>query len=194
MPRNTVAEVLECFDDEFAEVAAAFARGEYPLWLGSGISRDVVPDVPTLLQRILEFLQTRVDVSNPTCRFRAALAEILEAAGSPAAAGFGHEPTSVVCAVRAAKDPDEYRKRLIARISQISGWTEKSENQMMKDRLGYLFGSRPALIVGMSAQDANIHTVFHKAIQNWTGVAAWRRNHAQVKSASPSTRMVWPVT
>lgn len=280
MPRNTVAEVLDCFDDEFAEVAAAFTRGEYLLWLGSGISREVVPDVPTLLRRILEFLQTRVDVSNPTCRFRTALAEVLEAAGSPAAAvdlttevsswpnlreiidslvnQYSHvldvrvqdesadylvwsvldvpstygapdlepdvehlciallmlegvvqsAPTtnwdglvekamerlsgdtdSVLkvivaaadfwgpdrraelvkfhgCAVRAANDPDEYRKRLIARISQISGWTEKPENQMMKERLGYLFGSRPALIVGLSAQDANIHTVFHKAIQN----------------------------
>jgi hypothetical protein len=246
MPRNTVAEVLECFDDEFAEVAAAFARGEYLLWLGSGISRGVVPDVPTLLRRILEFLQTSIDVSNPGCPFRVALAEVLDAAGAAAAAvdlttevsswanlseiidrlgsQYSHvldvrvdgesadylvwsvldvpstygapdlepdvehlcvailmlegvvqsAPTTnwdglvekamerlsggsdsvlkvVVraddfrapdrraelvkfhgCAVRAAQDPDEYRKRLIARISQISGWTEKSENEMMK--------------------------------------------------------------
>ena len=280
MPRNTVAEVLECFDDEFAEVAAAFARGEYLLWLGSGISRDVVPDVPTLLRRMLEFLQTRVVTADPTCRFRAALTEVLEAAGGPATAvdlttevsswpnlsdivdrlvnqyshvldvrvqdesadylvwsaldvpstygapdlepdvehlciailmlegvvqsapttnwddlvekamerlsGSGDSVLKVVvtaadfrapdrraelvkfhgCAVRAGQDPAEYRKLLIARISQISGWTEKPENQMMKDRLGYLFGSRPAFIVGLSAQDANIQTVFHKAIQN----------------------------
>lgn len=70
------------------------------------------------------------------------------------------------CAVRATQDADEYRKRLIARSSQISGWTEKPENKMMKDRLGFLFGSRPAFIVGLSAQDANIQTVFHMAIQN----------------------------
>jgi SIR2-like domain len=280
MPRNTVAQVLECFDDEFAEVAAAFARGEYLLWLGSGISRDVVPDVPTLLRDMLEFLQTRVVTIDPTCRFKAALVEVLDAAGGPAAAvdpttevaswpnlsdivdrlvnQYSHvldvrvenesadylvwsaldvpltygaqdlepdvehlciailmmegvvrsAPTTnwdglvekaverlsgdsdsvlkvVVraadfmkpdrraelvkfhgCAVRARQDPAEYRQLLIGRISQISGWTEMPENQMMKNRLGYLFGSRPALIVGLSAQDANIQTVFHMAIQN----------------------------
>lgn len=280
MPRNTVAEVLECFDAEFAEVAAAFARGEYLLWLGSGVSREVVPDVPTLLRRILEFLQTNIATADPTCRFRAALAEILGLAGSPGAAvdlttdvaswpnlggiidslviqyshvldvpvdgevpdylvwsvldvpstygaaalepdvehlciallmlegvvqsapttnwdglvekamqlltGDGDSVLKVIvapadfwgsdrraelvkfhgCAVRAAQDADEYRKRLIGRISQISGWTEKPENKMMKDRLGFLFGSRPAFIVGLSAQDANIQTVFHMAIQN----------------------------
>lgn len=301
MPRNTVADVLQCFEDEFAEVATAFARGEYLLWLGSGISRDVVPDVPTLLRSILEFLQIRIDLSNPTCRFRVALAEILEAAGSPAAAidlttevsSWPDLPTiidslvnqyshvldvrvqnesadylvwSVVdvpstygapdlepdvehlciallmlegvvqsapttnwdglvekamerlscgsdsvlkvivaaadfwgpnrraelvkfhgCAVRAAEDPDEYRKRLIARISQISGWTEKPENQMMKDRLGYLFGSRPALIVGLSAQDANIHTVFHKAIQNLS--RTWPSSPPAVVFAEHSLRL-----
>lgn len=280
MPRNTVSEVLECFDDEFAAVASAFARGEYLLWLGSGISRDVVPDVPTLLRTMLEYLQIRVVVADSACRFRAALQEVLEVAGGPATAvdvttevgswpnlgdiverlvnQYSHvldvriqdesadylvwsgldvpatygapdlepdvehlciailmlegvvqsAPTtnwdglvekaverlsgnrdSVLkvivtpddfrapdrraelvkfhgCAVRAAQDPDEYRKLLIARVSQISGWTEKPENQMMKDRLGYLFGSRPAFIVGLSAQDANIQTVFHMAIQN----------------------------
>jgi SIR2-like domain len=280
MPRNTVAEVLECFDNEFAAVASAFARGEYLLWLGSGISRKVVPDVPTLLRRMLEFLQTKIDSADPTCRFRAALVEVLDVAdvaastvdltaevaswphldelvkrlvnnyshvldvriqGEPAdylvwsgldvPATYGapdlepdvehlciailmlegvvqSAPTTnwdglvekaierlsgnsdavlkvVVatndfrapdrraelvkfhgCAVRAAKDPDAYRKLLIARVTQISGWTELAENQMMKDRLGYLFGSRPAFIVGLSAQDANIQTVFQKAIQN----------------------------
>jgi hypothetical protein len=283
MPRNTVAEVLECFDNEFADVASAFARGEYLLWLGSGISRDVVPGVPELLKRMLHFLQTSCDAADPTCRFRGALDEVLEVAGVPATTVASIDFTSAVgtwpnlddivnrlidrysdvldvqvqgepddflvwsgldvpsiygapglapdvehlcvailmlegvvrsapttnwdglveaamdrlegggdrvlnvivkaedftapsrraelvkfhgCAVRSARDPTQYRSLLIARKSQISGWTTKSQNQMMKNRLEYLFASRPALIVGLSAQDANIHTVLHQASQN----------------------------
>jgi hypothetical protein len=67
------------------------------------------------------------------------------------------------CAVRAAADEAAYRPRLIARKSQISGWTTKPENQLIKHRLEHLFASRPALVVGLSAQDANIHTVMHEA-------------------------------
>ena len=280
MPRNTVAQVLECFDNEFAEVASAFARGEYLLWLGSGISRDVVPNVKGLLERMLEFLQERIEPADPACRFKAALEEVLEIAGGagttvdlatavsswpnlnvivdslvnqyadvldvrvrgeaddylvwtgldvPTTYGApdlepdvehlcvailmlegvvrsapttnwdglveaamerlacgGHRVLKVVvtpadftapdrqaelvkfhgCAVRSADDPAQYRSLLIARRTQIAGWTTKPENQMMKNRLEYLFASRPAFFVGLSAQDANIQTVLHQAIQN----------------------------
>jgi hypothetical protein len=280
MPRNTVAEVLACFDDEFAEVASAFARGEYVLWLGSGISRDVVPGVPELLERMLESLRNRSDVADPTCRFRVALEEVLGIAGVPAttvdlttavsswpnlndivgrlvdrysdvldvqvegepedflvwfgldvpstygapdlepdvehlciailmmegvvrsapttnwdglveaalerlcggvdrvlkvivtAADFTAPDTQAElvkfhgCAVRSADDPAQYRDLLIARKTQISGWTTKPQNQMMKNHLENLYASRHAFFVGLSAQDANIHTVLNQAIQN----------------------------
>jgi hypothetical protein len=282
-PRNSVAEVLKCFDDEFADVASAFARGEYLLWLGSGISRDVVPDVPKLLQQMLDYLQTGVDAANPACRFTKALEEVLEVAGVPAATrasidlatpvdtwpdlddvmnrlsdrysdvldvqvqgesedflvwtgldvpstygASGLEPDvehlcvailmlegvvrsapttnwdglveaaiefltgdadqflNVIvtpadfraparraelvkfhgCAVRAADSPADYRSLLIARKSQISGWAAKPKNKMMKNHLEHLFASRPAFIVGLSAQDANIHIMLHEASQN----------------------------
>ena len=278
--RTTVAEVLACFDGEFAEVAAAFARGEYLLWLGSGISRGVVPGVPKLLTQMLEFLRANVEVSDPGCRFKKALEEVLDVAGVPAATRalvdatkpvdewrelddivgrlvdkysdvldvqvqgeaedflvwtgldvprtygapelapdvehlcvallmlegvvrsapttnwdglveaaidrIAEDPTGVLnvivqavdfrqpdrqselvkfhgCAVRALANEDEYRPLLIARRSQISGWTARTENQFMKNRLEHLFGSRPAFIVGLSAQDANIHTMLHEA-------------------------------
>lgn len=283
MRRNTVSEVLECFDNEFADTASAFVRGEYVLWLGSGISRDVVPAVPQLLERMLEFLQTSIDASDPACRFKLALDEVLEVAAVPEATrdsidftmavstwpalwdivqrlvdryadvldvqvkgepedflvwdGLGvsstygsstlepdvehlcvailmlegvvrsalttnwdglveaamdrltfgdigplnvivkasdftapHRRTELVkfhgCAVRAANDPSVYRSLLIARKSQISGWTAKPQNKMMKNYLEHLFASRPAFVVGLSAQDANIHTVLHEASQN----------------------------
>jgi hypothetical protein len=288
MPRTTVADVLSCLDDEFAEFAGGFARGEYLLWLGSGISRDVVPSVPALLRGMLEFLRARVDPADPDCRFRAALEEVLDVGGVSeavrsgltlgeevdtwdgvddivnrlvdrysdvlnvrvrgeaedylvwtgldAAATYGDSrlepdaehlcvailmlegvvrsaPTTnwdglveaamkklvgdtgqflrvvVVpadfrepelqaellkfhgCAVRAAADEGEYRSRLIARKTQISGWATKPENQLMKSRLEHLFATRSALIVGLSAQDANIHTVLHQASQNL--IRAW---------------------
>ena len=278
--RTEVAEVLACFDGEFAEVAASFACGEYLLWLGSGISRDVVPGVPTLLERMLEFLRTSTDATDPTCRFQKALREVLDVAGVPDAVlasvdldkpvdqwpaledivtrlvdkysdvldvqvqgesedylvwtglnvpttygasglvpdvehlcvailmlegvvrsapttnwdglveaaidSITEDPVGVLkvvvravdfrepdrqaelvkfhgCAVRAAADEDEYRNRLIARRSQISGWTTEPGNQFMKNRLEHLFGSRPAFIVGLSAQDADIHTILHQA-------------------------------
>ncbi|MFF2274566.1 SIR2 family protein [Agromyces sp. NPDC058126] len=48
----------------------AFARGEYALWLGAGISRGRMPDVRELLVKVLEFLRSRVDLENPDCEFR----------------------------------------------------------------------------------------------------------------------------
>jgi len=283
MPRRRVAEVLACLEAEFSEFAAAFVQGEYLLWLGSGISREVVPDVNSLLERVLELLRAKVDGDDPACRFRLALDEVLEVAGVPTktlesidltvpvedwparediiarlnahysevldvqvrgepedflvwtglnvpstygdpdlepdvehyciailmlegtvraapttnwdglveeaiarlAPGLDGVARVVVrtedfrapegrselikfhgCAVRARANEHEYRSLIVARMSQISGWTTKPENQMMKHRLEHLFAARPALIVGLSAQDANIHTVFHQAIQN----------------------------
>jgi SIR2-like domain len=279
MPRATVADVLECLDDEFSEVAAAFARGEYLLWLGSGISRDVVPDVRTMLRRLLEFLQAKVDPTNPECRFRKALGKVLDVAGVPCAtreainlvalistwpnlddtldrmidryadvlnvhvqneaadflvwdgldvsetygstalepdtehicvailmmeglvrsapttnwdglveaamsrlsggarllevvvrpsdftaAGSRAELVKIHgCAVRAADSPAEYRSLLIARRTQIDDWVSNPNNQMMRNHLEKLIAAQPALIVGLSAQDANIHTMLHSA-------------------------------
>jgi hypothetical protein len=282
MPRESAAEVLACLEDEFADFAAAFARGEYLMWLGSGISRDVVPGVPQLLEQMLEFLRAEADPNDRECRFSRALGEVLDVAGVNSSvrtsidlttpvgtwpqrsdivdrlvssyadvldvqvdgeaedflvwtglnvptvygapsllpdvehlcvailmlegvvrsapttnwdglveaavqelgADIDHVLNVVVepldfrrperraelvkfhgCAVRAAANEEEYRPRLIARKSQISGWTTKPENQLMKNRLEHLFASRPAFVVGLSAQDADIHTIWHQANQ-----------------------------
>ena len=70
------------------------------------------------------------------------------------------------CAVKAAEDPDQYRHLLIARRTQISGWTTNPDYKMMKEHLEHLLTLQPALIVGLSAQDQNIHTMLHQARQN----------------------------
>lgn len=70
------------------------------------------------------------------------------------------------CAVRARDDESTYRRLLIARKSQISGGTTRPENRLMKERVQYVYSTRPALVVGLSAQDADIHTVFNQAIEN----------------------------
>ncbi|MFE7422567.1 SIR2 family protein [Rhodococcus sp. NPDC057529] len=70
------------------------------------------------------------------------------------------------CAVRARDGEAEYRKLLIARESQISGWTEQPENMSMRKRLEALYTNRLTLMVGLSAQDADLHTVFARAIQD----------------------------
>lgn len=283
MPRQTVAEVLACFEDEFAAVSSAFANGDYALWLGSGISRDVVPGVDQLLQGLLGFIQERIDPADDRCRFRSALDEILDIAEVPATLRSpidfaqpaeswpnladlivwlrnkyaavldvrveGEQPDFLVwagidaawtygapdlhpdvehlcvailllegvvrfvpttnwdglieaavwrlaaqpdrllrvvivpedfssperpavlvkfhgCAVRALADEEHYRDRLIARESQISGWAAKPDNKIMKERLEFVLASTPAFVIGLSAQDANIHTMFNEASQN----------------------------
>jgi hypothetical protein len=287
-PRRTVRSVLEAFDTTFSSVAASFVRGEYALWLGSGISRYVVPDLGALLRNLVTFLQSHADWSDETCRFRASLAEILEISGvgapdraamdlstafdtwpgapqllkrmisayaeildvgvegedddyliwtaMDAAETYGSdsllpdiehvciailmlegvvraapttnwdglvevamqqltgdavrhlrvvvEPSDFLaaddrpqlvkfhgCAVRALADPTNNRTRLIARKSQIAGWTANPDNKLMKHRLEFLFATQPALIVGLSAQDANIHTMLfgatHTLVRVW---------------------------
>lgn len=283
LPRTSVVDVLACLEEEFVEFAEGFCRGDYLLWLGSGISRDVVPNVPLLLRQMLEYLRTNIDPFDSACRFRRAFDEVLDISGLPAVTrasldvgvpvdswsevddvvnrlvdrysdvlnvqvtdepedflvwtglnvpatygsielepdvehycvallmlegvvrsapttnwdglveaamerltgnadaflhvvvaptDFRESPRAAElvkfhgCAVRAAANEDEYRGRLIARRAQISGWTTKPENQMMKNYLEILFASRSAFVVGLSAQDANIHTVLNQATQN----------------------------
>lgn len=68
--------------------------------------------------------------------------------------------------MRARDGEAEYRDLLIARESQISGWTEQPENRLMRKRLEALYADRLTLMVDLSAQDANLHTVFAGAIQD----------------------------
>ncbi len=276
-------DVLAAFDGRLSAVASAVARGEYVFWLGSGLSRSVVPDVSELLRKLLSFLQQQIVPSNDACRFRRALNDILDISSIPQGmrddidltaaveswpgvedlvqrlvnqyskaldvAVENEEPDFLVwegidvvhtygspelepaaehlclailmlegvvrwapsanwdgliekamerlnrgpedflhvvvrqedfmepeahcdlikfhgCALRAGENPRTYRSALTARQSQISGWTTKPEHAVMKAHLEHLAATKAALVVGLSAQDANLHTILHQAREN----------------------------
>ncbi|WP_420610489.1 SIR2 family protein [Candidatus Poriferisodalis sp.] len=273
-------ELLQSFDGRLQSVASGVARGEYVFWLGSGLSRSVVPDVGELLRKLLSYVQSRIDPADEACRFRKALREILEIAGkdlaqvplttsvdawpqideivqqltgqyslvfgvlvddedsdfllwegvdvvntygspdlepaaehlclailmlegvirSAASANWDglveraihrltgeatgylrvvvlpdefSEPESRCdllkfhgCAVKAREDLDAYRKALIAQHLQVLGWAAGSHNPVMKGHLEHLVATSNALVVGLSAQDANIQTILHNAAEN----------------------------
>ncbi len=81
MTRQSASEVMEAMDGEFAGIAEAIGRAEFAFWLGSGISRSVVPPVSELLRKVIVHLQRGIDTENPDCVFRGALREVLLAGG-----------------------------------------------------------------------------------------------------------------
>lgn len=283
-PLRKVPAVLARFDGTFSAFAGAFQDGQYVLWLGSGISRDRVPNVGALLDRVLELLRSNIVTDSADCVYRCALLEVLRLAGLTAddlssidyaqpvrdwplrdriitalipnyarvfdvlvgdenpddylvwtgldvpntygspdlepdvehfciailmleglvasavtanwdgllekalgelAPAFDSlvrvavraedfriagPPMEIIkfhgCAVRARKDEATYRDLLIARQSQISGWTEQPRNRSMRKHLEAVYTDRLTLMVGLSAQDANLQTVFATAIQD----------------------------
>jgi hypothetical protein len=282
-PVRTVSEVLSRFQHRFSDFVGAFTHGDYVLWLGSGISRNVVPDVEALLGQVLEMLRANIDHANLACPYRTALGEALSltnisqdiiraidlnapvaswpardeivqrltsrydevldipVSGQPsdylvwfgldvpntygdpalepdvehsciallmlegvvssavtanwdglierALAALTRVPDAITrvivksddfrqssrrtqlikfhgCAVRARADEAGYRSLLIARHQQISGWTERSENRVMRKHLELLYTDRPSLLVGLSVQDANMQTMIARSIED----------------------------
>ena len=281
--RRTVTDVLTILEANFAPFVDGFCGAKYVLWIGSGVSRDVVPGVSDLLKRVLEFVRSRIDSTDPNCPYRKALDEILDIGSVPATiqrtldrtasvdtwpdltdilgrlenlyaevlnVQIGtHDPDYLVweavdaaetygnpalapdaehfciailmmegivrtapttnwdglveaamsrlngnaidrlrvvvlpedlrdpdarpelvkfhgCAVLAARNELTYRRRLVARSSQIATWTSRGENQLMMNRLSELFTTRSALFVGLSVQDANIQSFFSQGIES----------------------------
>jgi hypothetical protein len=73
----SVRETLALLNGPFSAVAEGVANAVYTLWLGSGISRRRVEDLPSLIRRVLDFLQRKIDQTQPTCRFKKALENAL---------------------------------------------------------------------------------------------------------------------
>lgn len=67
------------------------------------------------------------------------------------------------CAIRASADEATFRPYLIGRQSQIHGWVARQENAAMVQRLIDLIATKPTLMMGLSAQDANIQAIFAEA-------------------------------
>ncbi|WP_182376729.1 SIR2 family protein [Nocardioides sp. WS12] len=64
------------------------------------------------------------------------------------------------CAIRAVENEGQYRDLLIAREQQISAWSEDPANRYMRNQLESLLSGRNTLVVGLSVQDANMHSMF----------------------------------
>ena len=67
------------------------------------------------------------------------------------------------CAVKASGDEATFRPYLVGRQSQIHGWVAQPENAPMAHRLIDLIATKPTLMMGLSAQDANIQAIFAHA-------------------------------
>lgn len=76
----SVRETLDLLDGSFLALAQGVGQGRYALWLGSGISRDRVPDLKGVIKRVLSYLRDRINPADPNCRFLIALKEILKLA------------------------------------------------------------------------------------------------------------------
>lgn len=291
-PLRTVPAVLARFDTAMSQFAAAFEDGQYVLWLGSGISRERVPNVYSLLENVIDSLRDRIDPTDDYCAYRSAFDKVLslanltaeEKANIDATVPFANwplrerirkalagnyskvldvrvegkpndyivwdvldvpetygspgiepdvehyciallmleglvdsavtanwdglveralsdlmpafeavarvivkpedfhlprRPVELVkfhgCAVRAREDIN-YRPMLIARMSQISVWATQQQNRPMRKRLESLYMERPTLMLGLSAQDADLHHVFGTAVADldrpWSPKAA----------------------
>ena len=73
----TIRETLAMLDGPKRAIAEGVSNDRYVLWLGSGISRERMPDLTDLAKSVLRTLQARIDQTDPTCRYRQALSEVL---------------------------------------------------------------------------------------------------------------------
>ncbi|WP_246678167.1 SIR2 family protein, partial [Mesorhizobium sp. B1-1-7] len=64
------------------------------------------------------------------------------------------------CAALAGQNEPVYRSRIVGRQSQIDGWAGKAQNLVIAGKLLDLAISKSTLMLGLSAQDTNIQTVF----------------------------------
>ena len=76
----TVSRTLALLDGPFASFAESVAQARYAFWVGSGISRDRVDDVPKLVRRILTNLQSQISPHAGNCKFRRCLEQNIELA------------------------------------------------------------------------------------------------------------------
>lgn len=76
------------------------------------------------------------------------------------------------CAVKAQADPAQYRQWLVASNDQVAAFFTQAQNQGLVTALTHIVGSNRTLMLGLSAQDANIQGIFNKAANELT----WQLN------------------
>ncbi len=72
------------------------------------------------------------------------------------------------CAVKAQGDPGRYRPWLVASSDQIAAFCTQANNLGLVTALTHIVESKRTLMLGLSAQDANIQEIFNKAARELT--------------------------
>ncbi len=72
-----LAGTIALIDEHFPAVCEAVAGGKFALWVGSGISREVAPDLGKLAAALLEHLRTKLDLADKNEPFHRTLRRIL---------------------------------------------------------------------------------------------------------------------
>jgi hypothetical protein len=72
------------------------------------------------------------------------------------------------CAVKAQGDPGQYRQWLVASNDQVAAFCTQADNQGLVTALTHIVSSKRTLMLGLSAQDANIQGIFNKAANELT--------------------------
>lgn len=88
----SIRATLAMLDGPKKELAEGVSNDRYVFWLGSGISRERMPDLRDLAKRVLTVLQARIAQGDPDCRYRRTLAEVVALAvpSEDEAAGIDH--------------------------------------------------------------------------------------------------------
>lgn len=72
------------------------------------------------------------------------------------------------CAVKAQADPGQYRQWLVASNDQVAAFCTQANNKGLVTALTHVVGSKRTLMLGLSAQDANIQSIFNQAANELT--------------------------
>lgn len=72
------------------------------------------------------------------------------------------------CALKAAEKPGDYRQWLVATHDQVVGWCTEVGNKGLVTALTHLVSTKPTLMLGLSAQDANVQAIFNEAANQLT--------------------------
>jgi hypothetical protein len=173
----------------YAKVLGVSVKDEaldYLLWSGADVRKtygrsDIDPDVEHFSVAILglEGAVSQVATANWDGLIEKAFKE-LGGAGSlrvvVTAGDLQTDPARVRlikfhgCAVLAANDEATYRPLLVARQSQIDGFTTDKAHEAIVQALTTLLMTNPTLMVGLSAQDSNIRLLVAKA----AGILPWK--------------------
>ncbi len=77
MPVSTLTDGMSTLKTSWGTLTTGVLRGECAFWIGSGISRNQFPDVPTLLMEVLRRLHAGI-TPDPNCPYKKALNAIME--------------------------------------------------------------------------------------------------------------------